>query len=207
LLLSLEDNMETTKICTCCNTEKKLTEFYKRSDSNSYRAHCKQCIKLKFDSKKEEIYIKRKKSYKERKDRLNKKRRKDRLENPQKYKEEEKKRSLNKERIEYKKEYSKKYRKTEKGKFVEKNKSHKRRTKYKKGDVSTEQLRKLIKKSKYCYWCNIKLDNNYHIDHYVPLSKGGEHTISNLVISCPSCNLRKNAKDPYEFALTKGRLL
>ena len=48
--------METTKICTCCNTEKNLTEFYKRSDINKYRSHCKDCIANKFNKQKEEIY-------------------------------------------------------------------------------------------------------------------------------------------------------
>ncbi|NLB85017.1 MAG: HNH endonuclease, partial [Acholeplasmataceae bacterium] len=56
--------------------------------------------------------------------------------------------------------------------------------------------------------CNSKIiDNKYNIDHYIPISKGGEHTIDNLVISCEKCNKQKHAKDPYEFALTKGRLL
>ena len=41
----------------------------------------------------------------------------------------------------------------------------------------------------------------------MPLSKGGEHTLTNLVVSCPTCNLQKNAKDPIEFANKLGRLL
>lgn len=59
---------------------------------------------------------------------------------------------------------------------------------------------------KICYWCNTKCADEYHVDHYQPLSKGGEHRISNLVIACPTCNLRKNAKDPLEFAASVGRL-
>lgn len=59
---------------------------------------------------------------------------------------------------------------------------------------------------KVCYWCNTKCADEYHIDHYQPLSRGGEHRISNLVIACPTCNLRKNAKDPLEFAASVGRL-
>lgn len=60
--------------------------------------------------------------------------------------------------------------------------------------------------TKQCYWCGKKCAQKYHVDHYVPLSKGGKHEVSNLVISCPRCNLKKNAKDPYEFANTVGRL-
>lgn len=59
---------------------------------------------------------------------------------------------------------------------------------------------------KYCHWCKSKCENNYHVDHYQPLSKGGMHVVDNLVISCPPCNLRKSAKDPYEFAASLGRL-
>ena len=62
--------------------------------------------------------------------------------------------------------------------------------------------------AKICYWCNVSLKNTkVHIDHYTPLSKGGEHTISNLVVSCSKCNLEKHSKDPLEFAITKGKLL
>ena len=126
----------------------------------------------------------------------------------------------NKEKLrEYKREYYlknkesilirvKEYRKTEQGKIVKRNSNHKRRTLTKDGDVTTQQLKELYSTVKNCYWCNTKLNkNNTHLDHIMPLSKGGEHTISNIVISCPTCNLEKHAKDPYEFALTKGRLL
>lgn len=59
---------------------------------------------------------------------------------------------------------------------------------------------------KVCHWCSSQCSDSYHVDHYQPLSKGGKHVVGNLVISCPSCNLRKNAKDPYEFAASMGRL-
>lgn len=102
----------------------------------------------------------------------------------------------------------KKYRQTEKGKISEKNKYHKRRTKYKDGDVTNQQLKELYQNTKVCYWCNNKLiKNDIHLDHYLPLSKGGRHTISNLVLACSSCNLSKSSKDPIIFAIEKGRLL
>lgn len=53
---------------------------------------------------------------------------------------------------------------------------------------------------KVCHWCSKLCADDYHMDHYRPLSKGGEHRVSNLVIACPTCNLRKNARDPEEFA-------
>lgn len=58
-----------------------------------------------------------------------------------------------------------------------------------------------------CYWCSTSITKTYHIDHYEPLSKGGEHLIQNIVLACPHCNMSKHDKDPLEFANKLGRLL
>jgi 5-methylcytosine-specific restriction endonuclease McrA len=34
----------------------------------------------------------------------------------------------------------------------------------------------------------------YHVDHVVPLAKGGLNVASNLQLLCPRCNLKKGAK-------------
>lgn len=60
---------------------------------------------------------------------------------------------------------------------------------------------------KICYWCGRGCKGDFHIDHYEPLSRGGRHALDNLVIACAPCNLRKNAKDPFDFAREVGRLL
>ena len=33
-----------------------------------------------------------------------------------------------------------------------------------------------------------------HIDHKIPLAKGGKHIIGNIQILCPTCNIKKGAK-------------
>lgn len=38
-----------------------------------------------------------------------------------------------------------------------------------------------------------------HIEHKIPLSRGGLHAIENLDISCQSCNCSKNTKTVEEF--------
>ena len=49
--------------------------------------------------------------------------------------------------------------------------------------------------------------NNYHVDHIYPLSNGGKHEPSNVQILCPTCNVRKWAKDPILYMNELGFLL
>ena len=51
-----------------------------------------------------------------------------------------------------------------------------------------------------CYWCSTKVGEAYHVDHVIPLSKGGGNGPENLVIACPACNQKKHAKHPMDFA-------
>jgi hypothetical protein len=41
-----------------------------------------------------------------------------------------------------------------------------------------------------------------HVDHYVPLARGGTGAESNLVLSCEECNLAKGT-DIWEFGCRK----
>jgi len=94
----------------------------------------------------------------------------------------------------------------EKARAVKQNYKAKRR-KWEGAGISSKELGKWIKtQPKTCYWCGTCCKSEYHLDHYTPLSKGGAHTTDNMVIACPSCNLRKNNKDPYDWAQEVGRL-
>lgn len=58
-----------------------------------------------------------------------------------------------------------------------------------------------------CYYCHQDVKwGKHHVDHVVPLSRGGSNDISNLVIACASCNLSKSDKLPHEWE-KGGRLL
>jgi 5-methylcytosine-specific restriction endonuclease McrA len=60
------------------------------------------------------------------------------------------------------------------------------------------QLKALLKKP--CHYCGNRAE---HVDHYIPLAKGGAHTLDNLRPACVPCNLSKGAKLPGEWS---GRL-
>lgn len=57
-----------------------------------------------------------------------------------------------------------------------------------------------------CYYCKRKTPA-LAMDHVNPLSKGGKHEPSNIVPACKSCNSKKSAREPEDFAKSIGRLL
>lgn len=58
-----------------------------------------------------------------------------------------------------------------------------------------------------CAICAVSVREKYHVDHIMPLAKGGEHTPANLQLLCPSCNVRKSAKHPVDYMQSRGFLL
>lgn len=56
-----------------------------------------------------------------------------------------------------------------------------------------------------CWYCECDLnESGFHIDHRIPISRGGTNWPSNLVLACPKCNLSKHDRLPHEW---NGRLL
>lgn len=67
------------------------------------------------------------------------------------------------------------------------------------GTVSDEFL-KLIYSTKECYYCkNEILPDDRTIEHLIPLSRGGLHTATNIVMSCFTCNSSKRDLLEHEF--------
>ena len=58
-----------------------------------------------------------------------------------------------------------------------------------------------------CACCSKKLNNGGHIDHIIPVSKGGLNIAKNLQLMCAFCNISKKDKDPIDFMQKNGRLL
>ncbi len=175
-------------------------EYYERNKENIAKQG------KEYRKQNEEKIAKRAKEYREK----NKERRKEYLEKNKEYisKRVKKYRTKNKEQI---KEYKKEYNKTPKGKMVGVNSNSRRR--YRKLHTSdgtipfsityplTQELQALLTlQENKCYLCNCDLLEK-HLDHHTPLSKGGTHSIDNVVWLCPTCNLSKGTNVPSELLL------
>lgn len=56
-----------------------------------------------------------------------------------------------------------------------------------------------------CPYCRADLNAvPKHLDHLIPLARGGKHRDSNMQLTCKPCNLRKHAKDPILFGREMG---
>lgn len=216
--------------CKPCNRIKNQ-EYYKnnseklKADATKYYKENKDILnlnKIKYREKnKETIFIKKKEYREKNKEHISLKMKKYREENLEQLKEKNKIRyELNKDEIikkvhiYYLKNRTKilkrahEYNKLPAVNAVRKFRDHKRRKIQNEGDVTSQQILELQQNAKTCYWCKCSLRGVImHLDHYEPLSKGGRHTISNLVVSCQKCNHKKYAKDPIVFANSIGRLL
>jgi 5-methylcytosine-specific restriction endonuclease McrA len=53
-----------------------------------------------------------------------------------------------------------------------------------------------------CFYCKIPLPAKYHVDHKVPVVRGGTAWPENMCCACPPCNQRKHKRTAEEFLAT-----
>lgn len=58
-----------------------------------------------------------------------------------------------------------------------------------------------------CAICKLPLGKSFHIDHIVPIVRGGPNSPKNLQLLHQKCNQEKSYKDPISFMQSKGFLL
>lgn len=75
-----------------------------------------------------------------------------------------------------------------------------RRAGTKGGTKPSDINRMLIEQSCRCTICKVDFsDTGYHIDHIIPVTRGGMNDPSNLQLLCPTCNRKKGNKTMDEF--------
>jgi 5-methylcytosine-specific restriction endonuclease McrA len=68
------------------------------------------------------------------------------------------------------------------------------------GEVSREEV--FRRDRGICHICGKKLTPQmWHLDHLIPLSKGGSHTPENVAVACPRCNIRRGNHGPAQLRL------
>jgi 5-methylcytosine-specific restriction endonuclease McrA len=99
--------------------------------------------------------------------------------------------------------YKKAYNSTPEGRLRIKNNRYKYKaaiTTSSDGTVTTKALQHLALLQEHaCHYCGCPINETEsatHLDHFIPISKGGTHSITNVVWSCDTCNLSKNATIP-----------
>lgn len=190
------------KRCCTCHLIQDLQNFYKnKSFKDGFAARCKQCVKEYNHNNKDYINKLRRQQYIKNIDNCRKSSKKSHLTHREdRLKKQKQYYQNNKNYFKYK---NKKYREENKDYILLKNSKRKKIIQL--GNISQIEINDLLKNNNnQCFYCKIfvKRGINLHLDHKVPLSKGGNHHINNLVPSCASCNLHKGTKNVEEFLST-----
>jgi 5-methylcytosine-specific restriction endonuclease McrA len=180
--------MSDTKFCGKCSQTLPTSEFHKcKSKRDGLRSNCKACVKAYTKTPEGKATIAKAVA---------------------KYRKTEKGKAVQaKARAKYQrtdkgKAVKAKYYKTEKGKAVAAADKHRRRARMKNngGKLTKEQIREIqATPNKTCFWCEVDCNENYQLDHIVPISKGGRNSRCNIAVSCPTCNTKKGDKDLSEW--------
>lgn len=69
------------------------------------------------------------------------------------------------------------------------------------GTLTREILRDMISRATTCEYCGCNLaETKKSFEHKIPLSRGGKHSIANVIVACWPCNRAKHALTPEEWA-------
>lgn len=178
------------KQCTKCKQAKPLDQFSKRGDG--YTSHCKDCR-----NNHNREYNKRRTIERAEYARWYRARFPDKVRENNRNWQEANRDKVREKALRYQKKHPEKKRASE---------SKRRAQKRKSAGVHTPDDIALLYKSQRgkCWWCGKPVGESYHVDHRIPLSRGGSNAVENLCITCPECNWRKYDKLPQEW---NGRLL
>lgn len=201
----------TEKKCCSCKDILPVNSFYKNKRTlDGYTENCVACRnqkRLKEYADDPNIYKKRWERYMndpETKKRYERYRSEWAIENPEKHKEACK--NWHESNKEYHSQLVKNWYKTEKGKHHTKQKSANRRVLERSaGKLSSKIVQEIeieniaLYGSLTCIYCEKPIEEKYHLEHKIPLIRGGMNEKGNLAVSCQSCNLHKGTMTDKEY--------
>ena len=155
------------KICSKCKQKKSFNEFTKdKQKKDGYSFHCKKCKSLK-----DKAYY---------------------LNNAEKKKKQSKDNKIKNGTFGV---YDKKAYLKQKESKKKRARDIKRRAQLAGTDtkIDTNYIKYLVDTQQECAYCGKEL-SLFHVDHIIPICKGGTNENSNLTLSCPKCNLSKGSK-------------
>lgn len=181
------------KKCSRCKKEKPLTGFSKAlKKSGGYSSWCKECSnsynKDYHEAHKEEIRRRSRKTKRE-------------------YYERNRQEAIDR-AVEWKRKNRQKARawvarwaKQNPEKGIERSAKYRAQKKNQIGETPVPEIPELLQQqNSECYYCKGNLRyTGYHLEHKIPISRGGVHGGENVCLSCPPCNHRKSSLTADEF--------
>ena len=108
---------------------------------------------------------------------------------------------------EHRREYMKEYRASKNGKAKTKEGGERYRAKRLNQfveDIDRDAV--FLRDGGVCHICGLLVETSvWHLDHIVPISKGGLHCYSNVAVSHPSCNRGKRDRDLREYVESRKK--
>ena len=172
--------------CSSCGQVKPLEDYYGKGDKGKI-SQCKPCYsqvkKAEYQLNKDELKAKSNARYKSNRDSISRRRR-----------------QLYRENRESMVAVAREYRERNREKTREWAKTNYAKRKCAQGDYGDIEVQALlVYQEGYCAACGKDLDSGFHVDHILPISRGGDNSIRNLQILCPGCNQSKHARLLDEF--------
>lgn len=213
--------MEQYKTCKVCNVKKSLDSYHRAvNNADGHRGTCKPCTKNQdaaryasnpkkhreralsyYHEHKEEAARRSARRYALNRQKISERRKQHRQENIWRYKKQE--RASYQRNKQQKRQAAKDYAK----RFPEKSRLRNatRRARLRQASIyqiSSSEIKRLYTRN--CLFC--EASEGIDLDHAIPLSRGGRHSIANLIPLCDNCNSTKYNKTIMEWRVYRIRI-
>jgi 5-methylcytosine-specific restriction endonuclease McrA len=196
------------KTCARCKTEKHIDQFGKdKNRKDGLNKYCKKCVSDRYLEDKVANNARSKSYYLANRERLNAINRDNYYKHIEEAREYKRKYyhahraeiiKYNTDWIKNNKDKYKRYAKKNRATHLSLRAEHEQRRRARKRNATVEKVNRddIIKRDKStCQICGKLLSKKeITLDHIIPLSRGGEHSKSNLQVACNSCNCKKSSK-------------